>query len=390
MDGGLGNPYAYAPWGEKNIHKKPEMTRKEILNELNDEYKDHEYFEELIESTDFFFDLGKILCSQRYGRNIELAKEVFNIAVEEDLGGDTYVMLELIKNIASSKLLNDKQWAKEIYLKVQNDIEAYSDDLVVCAEIITKEEYLNDKKWGREIIQKTLDMADSADPLIFIADIVASSDGLNDKKWANEIYLAAKMKSNNILDYLKLGNLLLKKDGVDNVELAKESYILAAKDCESLGCINMVAEEVLANLNDVEFANIIKDMTPKKVKMTTVKFTVYGGVDDKTSEYLINIVEDDTYYELEVRSNGKVEDVFREIFGNETFMKDILYEKWNSILKPESDIMGERDSVLYINKLIYEGTTYSNDYELSPGWPLHIASRMVFGFKEGTVSSLDY
>lgn len=390
MDCDLRDPYSYAPWTQKKIHIKSQMSQKELYDELTDQYNSHEYSSELIESFDYLHDLGEMLCSEKYGRNIKLATEVFNIVVEQGyIDDDSSIALDIIKNIASSDCLNDKEWAKEIYLKVQSTIEEHPDNLVTCAELITKDEYFGDKNWGKEIIQKTLDEASETE-LILIADIVASSDGLNDKEWAKDITSLVQKVPDNFLDLILLGEKLAKKDGLNDIEGARNIAIEAAKKCEGAGCLAMIAEYVMNNLNDSVLANKITNMPLKEVKMTTVKFTVNGGKDDKTDEYLKNIVEDDTYYELKVRSGEKIEDVLSGIVRNEKFMKDVLYSKWNTILKPEFDIVGEYDSALYIDKLIYEGITYNNDYELSPGWSLHVASRMVFGFKQGTVSNLDY
>ncbi len=382
------NPYAYAPWTDKKKPLRGHMSRKEVFDELNEQYNSHELFKELMESftIDDFNGVGKKLCSEEFGRNLDLASELFNLALEyEYVNLDTLSLLEIIENIASSNILNDKEWAKDIYLKVQNDIEEYPDDLVKCVKLITKEEYLNDKNWGKEVIQKTLDKTDQAEYLISVADIVAASDGLNDEVWARELCQTAQKTADGLFDYLLLANCLANKDGINDKEWAKDNYILAAKECKGSGCIEMVAENAMNSLKDIEFSNKIKNITPKKVETTTVKFTIYGGKDDK-SDQIKNIVEDNHYYELEVASGDEIEEVVRNILNDKNFIKDVIYDKWEKILDPKQDDPGEYDSMLYINELIYEGKTYNKDDQIgSYGDDLFFTSTMLFDMENETM-----
>ena len=66
--------------------------------------------------------------------------------------------------------------------------EEYVEDLIKLAGAISDPSGLNDKVWAKEVYVKAIEKAENDDDFKVLAGAIADPDGPNDKVWAKELY----------------------------------------------------------------------------------------------------------------------------------------------------------------------------------------------------------
>ena len=157
------NDFWIKDFGEPKVQiKEGKMSYEDIIYELEENYKDHERFEEMMSDVksytdDKFIEWGKNLYSVEFGNNTKLASGLLELVLENlKVNNDIATFVDVANVVASSDGLNDKVWAKELYLTAQNAVEdSASEEALTLAGIAAKvaaKEYMNDKEWAKNII----------------------------------------------------------------------------------------------------------------------------------------------------------------------------------------------------------------------------------------------
>lgn len=198
------------------------MKKKEDLSQLNVKelmikiYKEkdlnHLQQKEIIdkslkiaEDSDDYQNIATNVCHDDVLANKQWGKELFEKAltkVEVDYG--TSGLYDIARQIADKKQLNDKEWAKEVYIQAI-DLSQDIDDLLVIADDVADIYNINDKNLSKVAIDKALSISSNSSDKIEIIKLICHEDILNDKLWSKKLL---KTIENN-LDY-----------GSDHLEIA--------------------------------------------------------------------------------------------------------------------------------------------------------------------------
>jgi len=157
---------------------------------LNDQEVANEIYERAIETAEYLRDYTNIASNIS---DKEKIKKLYLQALE--IASDIQDNMEVANSIAENEILNDKEWTKEIFKKVEENLE----ELRNYNELIHGiNNYLDDKAWATNIANKAIEKLKDADDIFeFIGDsseiltlgeFVAIEDGMNNKELAKEIF----------------------------------------------------------------------------------------------------------------------------------------------------------------------------------------------------------
>lgn len=116
------------------------------------------------------------------------AKEILNISISKITRlRDLIVIADDLcrKNLK----YYDRDLARSLYVEaIDKSKTAY--DFYEIAESLCNIDLLNDNDWAKEIYEKAIEVCESSEELTYIADSIASD--LNDEPWSNELYEIAQ------------------------------------------------------------------------------------------------------------------------------------------------------------------------------------------------------
>ncbi|MAC83928.1 MAG: hypothetical protein CL624_07315 [Arcobacter sp.] len=287
------------------------MSLNLTIKKIKSIYKNHDKLEEILKdlNDDICIDYwANKFCNDDFGNNKELSKELFKIYT--DTCESSHMLNSIAYDISKKDILNDKDWAKELYIKAIN----LSDEDILCLKAITcniaSSESLNDKQWARSIYKK---ISNNLNELSDYNNLISSiNTNIEDKNWVLDLIKQAKEA------------LLLSDDKFEFAGYCSEVYTLAlniadvniANDKESAKVIFEIIKEY-ENINELlEAGRTIKEIY--KDEDTYVETYM-----NECLEKVIEIMDDNHYCDVYDFIKNDMEDNHRaEIFKNE-FKDDI-------------------------------------------------------------------
>jgi len=208
------------------------MILQEIKEELLSKYSDHEDLQEVLDSLDgeggsLSYWAGE-LASESFGNDKKLAKELYEIALEEaSSNGDK---LSIIVDIVNR--LGEKEWAKHLYQELLKS----GDDLYLLSSLGASlaKDYKN-SDWAREVLSKALEVANITEEKFWGFECVASSiqQSLEDNDWAKKIYMDGLAKFPSVNNYVSAASAAADNFQFNDMRWAKELFLLGQKIAET-------------------------------------------------------------------------------------------------------------------------------------------------------------
>ena len=106
---------------------------------------------------------------------------------------DAFDILYVGISILDNDLLNDKIWAKELFMLSLNKA-LHTNDFFDILQVITTQDCFNDKVWTRTLFNLALEKVNTRTSLKFIADCIANDYYLGDTQIATIIYAYCSTK----------------------------------------------------------------------------------------------------------------------------------------------------------------------------------------------------
>ena len=100
-----------------------------------------------------------------------------------------YIGISILENV----LINDKTWAKELFMLSLNKA-VNTNDFFDILQVITTQNNFDDKQWRRKIFNLALQKVETRIALKFIADCINDDDYLGDTQMATIIYTYCSTK----------------------------------------------------------------------------------------------------------------------------------------------------------------------------------------------------
>lgn len=204
------------------------IDKKQIQEEIRQQYSNHKDFEEILKDFSYDINLSKwayLFATQKFETNHELSRKVFHYA------------------LASSK-----------------DFRDYLD----FAFYISKEDGLCDNTLAKEAYKLAITKATLLRDIRYVADILSTKDtSFRDENMAKSVYKDAIAQSKTAYDFVAIAESLCDKNMLNDKDFAKEVYELAIKACENSDELEAVAESVAQedNLFDEKWAAKIFSMS---------------------------------------------------------------------------------------------------------------------------------
>ncbi|MCI0500628.1 MAG: hypothetical protein L0Y61_02630, partial [Epsilonproteobacteria bacterium] len=257
---------------DKEVLNKRKEEVEKIIEMIKSTYKGYDDLQEMVTDLSYnnFIDYwARKFCEEDYGRNIELAKKLFEVLANTCESSSDFS--SLASDISREDTLNDKDWAKELFKKAIELAEDDKSDLRSIADNIANSDKLNDKDWAKELYQN---IADNLNELSDYNNLVSSiSRYLEDTNWAKDLVVQAKDALLNADDKFEFAGF-----GSEIISLAEnisDSDLLDDKDS---------AKEVFEILKEYEGVTDLLDAA-RKVK------EIYEDESEYVEEYMNECLE---------------------------------------------------------------------------------------------------
>lgn len=250
------------------------------------------------------------IANSDYLGDKDWAREVYQQALAK---ADSFSSLkDLADSVASATYLGDNDWARELY-KNALDLAKYSGDYSGLAMSIARDDGLGDKDWARVVLEKAINEAEDIDEWVDIAWCAADDDYIGDKslgkamyekaeemapgspelkkvaegieknlqnnEWAVTLLRKAKDKIGGE-EFVMLGNFLSLAETLANLgdkESAAECYSMAESHVDDDDDRQQLADEILASIDDVEFAHQIRSSMDSNTDTRIIEYTERGN-----------------------------------------------------------------------------------------------------------------
>ena len=332
------------------------MNLEDVIKKIKVFYAEHDDLDEMIGDLSdggYIDHWAKKFCEEDFPQNLELAKDLFRIALEKVSEEDDWAgVVGLVDNIAED--LKDKEWAKEIAIELlKKDIEdAYTlisllrsatssnilDDADLTQNILdtlsTKDvevshyvemaqiisENKKDLALAKEFLSKVLELDESdISDKIDVADTLAQECYINDKDEAKKLYKTIEEEAKDLSDYNKLSysinNYMEDKEFLEYMVVTSKLKLKEADDLFEFACYSneivdlakMIADEEILDDKDSakEIFNLVlnyKGVTDLLDSARAVKEVYEDSDEDYVSDYMNKAVQiaeefvDEGYY----------------------------------------------------------------------------------------------
>jgi hypothetical protein len=190
------------------------MTKAELIGKIRELYYNDE-FNSLMKDFRYkcYIDCAEKVMTEEFGLNKELAIEFYK--KDEEECDDYFNCIKLAESIV--KNLNDKEWATEIYKKIEEKyLNDDSNSFKRLAESIIKN--LNDREWAIKLYKKA-----EKEGIYFSKELAESIiKNLNDKEWAIKLYEKAERECTERNEFKELAESIIKN--LNDKEWAIEIY----------------------------------------------------------------------------------------------------------------------------------------------------------------------
>jgi hypothetical protein len=300
------------------------MNLEEIVEAIKVNYDGHDDLDEMVSDLSdggYIDHWANKFCEEDYPQNLDLAKELYAVSVENAESGADYA--SVAQSIADTGGLNNKKWAEELYIKA---IELTDDtaDMLSIIDDVADETYLNNKEWARELYTQT--EPNLSELFHYISLRNGLEERLEDKEWAKQVSLKAVdfiKKSDDVTEIaydevIDVANYLAYEEQGNDLELAKDIYNYL-KEYESVTALIEAAREVKNNYDeDAEYRDgYINYCVERAIEFVDDDeyCDVYSFIkddledDDKADEFKDNNYDN---MEREYKEYGSCEELFKE------------------------------------------------------------------------------